>query len=197
MNATNINKRPRVVWLKCARSIDGYYELSNRPGVQDRLDVNFNELIDRLNVLRRQQAIASKRGWNAAEQLVDQDLRRQLSRIRDNAMLELTKSQSVSRFQIDPSELFRDLLALNEEFAGAEFDAKTKRLSVVTKDITLEDFRFGAFKIVLHLETLSTSTSARAFTKSLPWIQTPPLQTMTLTIRTFRTVDSAKVMPSR
>ena len=74
MNATNINKRPHVAWLKCARSIGRYYEQVRFSCLDEKAEIDFVELVQRLSVLRRQQAIAAGRGWKAAERQVDSDL---------------------------------------------------------------------------------------------------------------------------
>ena len=159
----NANKRPHVAWLRCARSIGRHYQQARLSCVDEKAEIDFIELVQRLCTLRRQQAIAAGRGWKAAERQVDSDRRRQLLRIRENADAQLKISQSISKFEINETELFRDLLALSQEFAKVKFDAKANRLSVITEDITLDDFRLGAFNIVLHLETLSTSASRRAY----------------------------------
>ena len=159
----NANKRPYVAWLRCAKSICQHYEKSGASIEDEKPGVNFDELVDRLNLLRRQQAMAVNRGWKAAELQINEDRRRQLVQIRENADVELSLVRKTEPFKVNESELFRDLLAINEDFAMVDFDAKANRLSVTTKDISLEDFGFGAFNIVLHLDSLTTSSSRKAY----------------------------------
>ena len=71
--------------------------------------------------------------------------------------------KTARRFEVDEMELFRDLLALDQESVSIEFDAKLKRLMFVTADVTLENHTLGAFKIVLHVDSLSTCPESRAY----------------------------------
>ena len=159
----NANKRSYVAWLRCAKSICQQYDKSGLSGADEKLGANFVELVGRLNLLRRQQARAVNRGWKAAEFQINEDRRQQLVRIRENADAELSSVRKIEQFKANESELFRDLLAINEQFPKVDFDAKANRLSVTTKDIALEDFGFGAFNIVVHLDSLTTSLSRRAY----------------------------------
>ena len=108
----------------------------------------------------RQRAIAQNRGWKAAEEQVSNDYRRQLTRIRNGADSELSSEDSKSSFEMSDTELFRDLLAARSQFEELEFDAKAKALAGNTKDIILDGHRFGAFRIVLCLKSLSRSGRA-------------------------------------
>jgi hypothetical protein len=161
--AMNNRRKSQKAWLRCARSIAQNYKLAGLPEVSKKTEVNFGELVGRFSTLRRQQLLAQSRGWKSAERQVNEDRRRQLVRIRENADAELSSDSRMTSFEVHETELFRDLMALNEEAAKVEYDAKEKRLSVVTRDITLEAHTFGAFNIVLHLDTLSASPSRRAY----------------------------------
>lgn len=155
----NARKRPLTNWLRCASVIHKLYEMSRLLPSEAESRVDFNELVDRLNRLGRQKTMAIDRRWKSSEQRIGLECRRQLELIRESAAAELGKIAATSKFESNQTELFRDLLSIKDEFANVTFDAKAKLLTVTTSDITLEDFRFGAFQIVLHLASLSTTLS--------------------------------------
>ena len=152
-------KKRHKQWLRCARYIQQQYERTEATtSIKTRSD--FSQLTERLNQLLRQRAIAQNRGWKAAEEQVSNDYRRQLTRIRNGADSELSSEDSKSSFEMSDTELFRDLLAAQSQFEELEFDTKTKALAGNTKDIVLDGHRFGAFRIVLCLKSLSRSGRA-------------------------------------
>jgi hypothetical protein len=151
------NKRPHAVWLRCARLVVRHYKESKSETAERPRSPELANLVDGLGRLRRKLSLASNRGWEAAKRQVNEDCRRQLVRIREHADAELSAERDISTFEVNEIELFRDLHVLSHEFSKVEFDPKAKRLSAVTKDITLDDCRLGAFKIVLHLDSVSTS----------------------------------------
>lgn len=55
-------------------------------------------------------------------------------------------------------EIYRDLIALEEDFGEVSFDKQSSTLSVVTQPIELEELYLGSFEIRLQVKTLSPLT---------------------------------------
>ena len=73
-------------------------------------------------------------------------------------MLDLLQKRLINsnkRRTVKTKDVFLDLKAIHEEFDDFQYDAKQKRLSVVSKSIQLEDTHLGRFRIELQLESLA------------------------------------------
>jgi hypothetical protein len=107
--------------------------------------------------LRRQIDRARQRGWQRAARRLTEDLagalddcRRQL----ENAFRVLQSHPSKRRVS-SASEIYRDILALYDEFEEVEIDLDEHTLSVTTDRIVLEDINFGRFEIRLDWRRLA------------------------------------------
>ena len=112
---------------------------------------------------RRQIDLARQRGWHgAAKQLIADlagtldDCRRQL----ENACHTL-QSNPHKRNAASTSDLYRDILALDDEFEGVKIDLGKHELAVTTDRIVLEDIYFGPFEIRLDWRQLGLATPYR------------------------------------
>jgi len=54
------------------------------------------------------------------------------------------------------SEIFAELLQLDQDLGEYQFDLKYKTISVITEPITLEEINLGSFEIKLYIERIST-----------------------------------------
>ena len=144
--------------LRCARYIQQQYEV-NDVAAANKAAPELTQLMANLDRLQRQQAIAEARGWNAARELVGKDYRRQLMRIRNEVDSGLA-NEDAKPFAASDADLFRDLLALDSQFEKLDFVSKTKILAGNTKDIILDGHRFGAFRVVVYLRSMSRSQRA-------------------------------------
>jgi hypothetical protein len=61
------------------------------------------------------------------------------------------------RFVPNPSDIFRDLLALKQEFDEVEIDPNRHTVAVITDAIVLEDVELGRFKVQLDWEDLDSA----------------------------------------
>lgn len=59
------------------------------------------------------------------------------------------------------AEVYRDIMALDQEFEEVEVDLKQGRLSVVTDEIVLDEIELGAFEIRLHVDHLGETPCYR------------------------------------
>jgi hypothetical protein len=108
----------------------------------------------RATTLLRRIAIANERGWHrAAWQLFDDlpETMLQLQRHAGTAHSALV-AHANARFVPNPSEVFRDLLALESEFEEVEVDLKSHTIAVTTDAIVLEEVGLGPFKVRLDWE---------------------------------------------
>ena len=113
--------------------------------------------------LRRQIGRARERGWHrAAKQLatdlagVMDDCRREL----ENAARVL-RSRLPERHVFSVSDIYRDILALYNEFEEVEIDLDEHKLSVTTDHIVLEYTHLGRFEIRLDWRRLGVSPAYR------------------------------------
>ena len=148
-------EKPHSRWLRCARFVASQYD--KLESVNLRCDVtDFFEMAKRTRQLKRRWLLTKTRQWKAAEVRAREDYHRQLRKVRDLAVAELNTEAAGTELVLSEVELFRDLLVLSEVFSEAVFDKKEKRLSVVTKEISFERLQLGAFRIELHLDSLSS-----------------------------------------
>lgn len=150
-----MNRQQILLWWKAALQI----AVQCRDGQADRdLNLNTNRIRDsagRMEAQCRQLGLAFDRNWQSAENLVVADCRRT---IRQTIDLLNEAQQTLSRTKRQPindKEIFLDLMSLQREFDEIQFDAKAKRLSVVSRPIQLEQLHLGRFRIELHLDSLS------------------------------------------
>lgn len=157
MNRTQINH-----WWKVALLVAGRFQ----PGAQDKNE-NFSKATnrirdsaERLKRLDRLHDLASSRDWLGARRIVVCDCQRAIEQTErllkevSQVVAELSKAK-----QVNSKEVFLDLMAIHREFDELCFNAKEQLLSVVTKDIRLEDTFLGAFRIELHLDSLAASSN--------------------------------------
>ncbi|MEZ6093457.1 MAG: hypothetical protein R3C03_04345 [Pirellulaceae bacterium] len=147
-------EKPHQKWLRCARFVVSQYEKANSEN-PDREPKSYQENGSRLDQQALRMSLAKSRRWKVAEAKAREDYYRELRKLRDCLEAELSKDVEPAGLVANETDLFRDILALAEEFAEVNFDIKAKRLSVYTKDIMLEDIMLGAFEIEIHLDTLS------------------------------------------
>ena len=149
-------ERPHSKWLRCARFVASQYEdlepLRSRVVTCQTL-TRWLDGPGNLDVDGRLPKLDSGRSRKSGHV---ETIHRQLRKVRDFAVSELNTEAATTEWVVNEAELFRDLLVLTEEFPEAVFDKKEKRLSVVTKDISLERVQLGAFRIELHLDSLSS-----------------------------------------
>ena len=113
--------------------------------------------------LRRQIDLARQRGWHGAARRLTEDLANTLDNCRrelENA-LRAIQSHSVERRVSSASDIYRDILALENEFEEVDIDLDGHELSVTTDRIVLEDLNFGAFEIRLDWRRLGSSPAYR------------------------------------
>ncbi len=109
----------------------------------------------------REMEIARGRGWPGA-----------MKHLRESAcqtLQELIALLEADRNLLDPdrrrpvvwstAEIYRECLALKDEFSEIECDLRTKTLSAVTESITLEEVELGAFEIRLSWSSVDPGLS--------------------------------------
>ncbi len=101
--------------------------------------------------LKRQLVWARERGWRLAEKA----LLRQLADTVQRLQLELegggrrVEARCRPRPAIRPADIYRDIVALDQEFSGLDIDLSSHELAVTTDSIVLEGIELGAFEICL------------------------------------------------
>jgi hypothetical protein len=106
--------------------------------------------------LARQIEIANARGWLAAARSLRADLARSVDYFRDQlaALYAQLKQEPVKILSL--SQLYREILALYEEFDAVDIDVEEQEIAVTTEAITLEGIFLGPFEIRLDWERLGT-----------------------------------------
>lgn len=154
----NSVKRRYSTWLRWARLITHYYEqFSLVPPAS-----HHTEIVHEIrNLQRKAQRIdlARSHKWNVAEERTTEDYRRQLRRLNRLIQTELSLDEP-PRFSTSEAEVFRDLQAIHSEFDEVSLDREAMKLAVVTKDIELDGFALGAYRIELDLTSLSSLNAA-------------------------------------
>ena len=148
-------EKPHSKWLRCARFVASQYE-KLKPLDSTCNKVDFDTMTQRAIQLKQRWSLTKTRQWRVAEAKAREDYQRQLRNLREHIESELSNQPKPNTWTVNEAELFRDLLVLSEEIGQATFDKKEKRLAVVTKDILLERIQFGAFRIELYLDSLSS-----------------------------------------
>jgi hypothetical protein len=106
--------------------------------------------------LKRQIERAQQRRWLRAAEVLARELAdclRYLPRELENAARAVAIPAQPAHLST-PSEIFRDLLAMDEEFDEIETDLKTHEICATTETIVLEGIRLGAFQIRLDWQQL-------------------------------------------
>ena len=113
---------------------------------------NWQELCRTMERLR----LVQLRNWQAASQSLALDadytagcLLRAIEHLRHN-LSPATKPKLVA----SASEIFADLMALDDEFEAVTLNLKERSAAVLTAPIVLEDVYLGPFRIVLHWEQI-------------------------------------------
>lgn len=113
--------------------------------------------------LRRQIDMARGRGWRRAAASLTGDLASQLDNCRrelENACRAL-QTHSPEHHVASVSDIYRDIVALYDEFEDVEINSGEHTLSVKTDCIDLEDIRLGRFEIQLECLNLGESQPYR------------------------------------
>jgi hypothetical protein len=113
--------------------------------------------------IRRQIDKARRRGWHGAAKRLTEDLTRELdscSRMLGNACRALQSCPSEPHLS-SASDIYRDILALYDEFEDVKIDIGEHELSVTTDRIVLEDIGLGRFDIRLDWQHLGKSQPYR------------------------------------
>jgi hypothetical protein len=113
--------------------------------------------------LRRQIGLARQHGWHAAAAQLTRDLADAINDLcfRLETAGRNLQSRPTERRPFSASEIYRDILALDEEFEGLEIDFDKHELSVTTDRIVLEDWNLGAFQIRLDWHSLGEPPAYR------------------------------------
>jgi len=106
--------------------------------------------------LRRQIDLCTHRNWTHAAAVLEDRLERSLERCSDR-LQEIRRQVSGSGRLMPPQtvrEIFKDLIALSDEFEGVRVDGANQTLSITTEPIVLEEIDLGAFEIRLHWDRI-------------------------------------------
>lgn len=111
--------------------------------------------------LRRQVDTARKHGWHGAARRLTEDLvfavsdcRRQLDEI-------VRRQEAASRepcHKVLAADVYRDLVALKDEFTEVDIDLEEEELSVTTDNIVLEGVFLGSFRICLQWQHIGQAS---------------------------------------
>jgi hypothetical protein len=100
---------------------------------------------------------AQRRGWQEAVRLLCQRLQRTLRQCEGELHNLARRIEPVRpEHQATAADICRDLMALDEEFGGVEFDRRAGTLSVCTESIELDGVLLGRFRILLDLADLAS-----------------------------------------
>ena len=113
--------------------------------------------------LIRRTKLAKSHGWRRAARLLNEDLLREVQYCRDR-LLELVpplKEQAARRKPPKESEIYTEIVALEEEFDAVECDPASGELWVTSESIVLEGIDLGRFEIRLDWNQLSGSSPYR------------------------------------
>lgn len=107
---------------------------------------------DRCTELVRQIRRARLRGWNLAASSLSKDLDYSIPSVQQEltAIHQLLSCRSGPERFATASEIYGDLVALNDEFEELNHDSKAFRLSITTDPIVLEGVYLGPFEIQLQ-----------------------------------------------
>lgn len=146
MNTTHLSRLASVVHeaLLAGRRLSHVLEL---PGIAWQ----------RCQTRLRQSWRAKQHGWTLAAERLQHELQSTLSSL-GAQITELQQrvdgQRSRNTAAVRYRDVFRDLLALREEFAAVNYDRSSHQLRVRTEEIELEDIELGPFEIRLDLDRL-------------------------------------------
>jgi hypothetical protein len=115
---------------------------------------------DCIQKLQRQIQMARARGWHAALKRLHEDLSEALSDFRRQLDMPIQQLQTTSRFprrKATATDIYCDLLALEQEFEDYRLDVDEKKLSITTDIIELEETYLGPFQIRLEWSQVGES----------------------------------------
>jgi hypothetical protein len=130
-------------------------ESQRQPSGADKLPVDDWKDMTRI---KRRIEIAERRGWRRAALRLSTSLNSEAEYFERQFSLWLDRRRQASKPRPLPkeSELFRDLLALEQEFSEVTFNPDGAKISAVTEPITLEQRYLGPFRIELNcLDTVA------------------------------------------
>ena len=106
--------------------------------------------------LNRQANQAASRGWHRAAQRLAEEMIDAMRRLAEDmeAAKRQIEAQTAPRIRPAVSEIYQDVLALQEEFEEVEINVTEHTLTVTTDSIVLEDIDFGRFDICLDWRRL-------------------------------------------
>lgn len=108
---------------------------------------------------QRQIELAIQRGWNHAAKAATQSLIEALEECRrDLGDVIRTVQPKQPRLPASPGDIYRDLVALADEFEDVEIDLQEETISVTTDRIAFDGIELGDFTIRLHWQDLDSST---------------------------------------
>ncbi len=142
--------------------------------------------------LRRQINLARQHKWYGAAMQLTKDLAGTLDDCRrelENASRTL-QSSTTQRHVCSISDVYRDIVALYDEFEEVKINLDEHTLSATTDRIVLEDIRLGRFEVKLDWQRLETLMPPIV---SWPWIPTRLPKVTTSPIRMFRTSSFVRV----
>jgi hypothetical protein len=113
--------------------------------------------------LQRQIEQAHRRGWYRAAESLTTDLARMLENFQRELgwAIDGLKAHKAPERIAPAADLYRDILALHDEFDRMEINVKEHTLRVTTDRIVLEDVSLGRFEIVLDWRDLGTPSPYR------------------------------------
>jgi hypothetical protein len=113
--------------------------------------------------LVRQIRRADLHRWNLAAAKLREELKYELTTLQGQ-LIELDRSlapSSPSSYKAQPTDIWQDLISLDDHFESMSFDVRGNYLSVTTEPITLEGHYLGPFEIRLDLRRLSEDSPYR------------------------------------
>ena len=120
------------------------------------------QLWTRLLQLSRGIERAGDRGWISAARRLTDDLRREMHVLQGHLLTICNRLDSRTAADVPgEGEIFRDIMALSEEFDRVEVDLKTHEICVTTEPINLEGIYLGPFEIHLDLQSVGDSSPYR------------------------------------
>lgn len=113
----------------------------------------------RVQRLKRQFIRAHEHGWRLAEKALFRDMADILQRVQYEleGAVRRVEAYRKPRQAISPNEIYRDIVALKQEFDGLEIDFSSHELVVTTDSIILEGTDLGAFEIRLDWSQIGAS----------------------------------------
>lgn len=112
---------------------------------------------ERCQTLQHQISLAHQRGWSRTSGRMRRDLKMVLNQLQVEL---ITTDRTLSALEPEamvqkPSDIYRDLIALREEFDNVRYERPERFLAATTEPIQLEDIYLGEFEIRLDLHNLA------------------------------------------